>query len=186
MREVFIPTERLVLRTVGTAFAARVLDYQRRNREFFRPWRPADSEAFFTLEAQQERLQHDRRLRRQGLGVRLWVFDRADRRFATVIGDIGLSNIVRGAFQSCHLGYEIDEICTGRGLMTEALRGAIGYAFEELHLHRVEANIMPRNARSLRVVENLGFRGEGLAPAYLRINGVWEDHLHFALLNEKW
>ena len=71
-----------------------------------------------------------------------------------------------------------------RGYITEALRCAIEYAFAQLKLHRIEANIIPRNARSRRVVEKLGFEPEGLARKYLKINGVWEDHLHFVIFND--
>ena len=101
-----------------------------------------------------------------------------------VIGDLTFNNIVRGAFQSCHLGYKIDGRQLNQGFMTEALRCAIAYVFSELKLHRIEANIMPRNARSRRVVEKLGFVQEGLARKYLKINGAWEDHFHYVLLND--
>jgi ribosomal-protein-alanine N-acetyltransferase len=68
--------------------------------------------------------------------------------------------------------------------MTEAIRKGIEIVFQECGLHRIEANILPRNLRSLRVAEKLGFVNEGLSRRYLCINGVWEDHIHMALLNE--
>jgi ribosomal-protein-alanine N-acetyltransferase len=67
--------------------------------------------------------------------------------------------------------------------MTEALERAISFAFEDMRLHRIEANIMPKNARSIRVVEKLGFVNEGLSRKYLKIAGSWEDHIHYVLLN---
>ena len=70
--------------------------------------------------------------------------------------------------------------------MTEAVRAAADIAFTDLDLHRIEANIMPRNGASLRVAEKAGFYHEGLALKYLRINGVWEDHIHMVLLRELW
>jgi [ribosomal protein S5]-alanine N-acetyltransferase len=176
-------TERLALRTIDHTFAARCLDYVARNREFFTAWNPAVDEAFYTLAFQEDRLRLDRELRSQGRAVRLWLFKRDDRAFERIVGDLAFSNIVHGAFQSCHLGYKIDGAESGRGLMTEALARAIGLAFEELKLHRIEANIMPRNARSRRVVEKLGLVNEGLSRKYLKIAGVWEDHLHYVLLN---
>lgn len=69
--------------------------------------------------------------------------------------------------------------------MTEAVEAVVNHAFQELHLHRIEANIMPRNRASLRVVEKLGFRNEGVSREYLKINGKWEDHIHMVLLNEE-
>lgn len=102
-----------------------------------------------------------------------------------MIGDLAFSNIVRGSFQSCHLGYKLDQAENGQGYMTEALTCAIRFAFEELHLHRIEANIIPRNLPSIRLVQRLGFVDEGLSRKYLKIQGVWEDHRHFALLNSE-
>jgi ribosomal-protein-alanine N-acetyltransferase len=67
--------------------------------------------------------------------------------------------------------------------MTEAVAAVVELAFGPLQLHRVEANIIPRNMPSRRVVEKLGFVNEGLSPKYLKINGVWEDHMHYVVLN---
>ena len=69
------------------------------------------------------------------------------------------------------------------GMMTDALKRAIRFAFEDMKLHRIEANIMPHNTRSISVVEKLGFVNEGLSRKYLKIAGKWEDHLHYVLLN---
>jgi ribosomal-protein-alanine N-acetyltransferase len=181
--DIILHTDRLVLRTIDHTFAARRLDYVARNREFFEAWNPAVDETFYTLAFQASRLKLDCELRSQDRAVRLWLFKRDDRAFERVVGDLAFSNIVRGAFQSCHLGYKIDGAESSQGLMTEALARAIRFAFEQLKLHRIEANIMPRNARSRRVVEKLGFVDEGLSRKYLKIAGVWEDHLHYVLLN---
>lgn len=176
-------TDRLTLRVIGPPFAERVLDFYVRNREFLREWSPAPAAEFYTLAFQRERLEADLELIRRGQLLRLWLFRREDAAFATAIGSVAFNNIVRGSFQSCHLGYQIDQAAINRGLITEALRRAIAYAFDELQLHRVEANVMPRNARSRRVVEKLGFVDEGLSRKYLKINGVWEDHIHYVMLN---
>lgn len=180
-----LTTERLLLTTLEPADAERVLSYLVRNRAFQQEWSPRADDAFYTVAAQAERLAREQDRRHQGLGLRFHLFKRSDPARATVIGDLALSNIVRGAFQSCHLGYHMDERELNRGYITEALRRVIAYAFDELRLHRIEANIMPRNARSIRVVEKLGFSPEGLARKYLKINGVWEDHIHFVLLNDE-
>ena len=76
------------------------------------------------------------------------------------------------------MGYKLDAALCGQGYMTEAVQKLSEIAFKELGLHRIEANIMPRNAASLRVAEKAGFYREGLALKYLNINGVWEDHIH--------
>jgi [ribosomal protein S5]-alanine N-acetyltransferase len=179
-----LQTERLTLKVLDPSFADRVLDYVIRNRAFFKEWSPAVDETFYTPAFQHERLQRDIELLDNGSALRLWIFKKEDLTFQRVIGDFAFSNIIRGAFQSCHLGYKIDELELNSGFMTEALRRGIDLAFDDLALHRIEANIMPRNKRSIRVVEKLGFVNEGLSRKYLKINGAWEDHLHYVLLND--
>lgn len=101
-------------------------------------------------------------------------------------GEINLSSIQRGPFQNAYVGYWVDEERAGQGLMPEALVVLARFAFEELHLHRLQISIIPRNAASRRVVEKLSLRTEGVAERYLEINGVWEDHVRYALTAEEW
>ena len=101
-----------------------------------------------------------------------------------LIGKISLTNVVWGGFCSAFLGYKLDADHTGRGYMSMAVEMLVRYAFEELRLHRIEANVMPRNAASLRVLEKNDFVNEGFSKYYLRINGIWEDHIHMVKLND--
>lgn len=101
-------------------------------------------------------------------------------------GEINLSSIQRGAFQSAYVGYWIDQRRAGHGYVPEALVMLARFAFEELGLHRVQVAIIPRNQSSHRVVEKLGLRNEGVAVRYLEINGVWEDHVRYGLTAEEW
>ena len=101
-------------------------------------------------------------------------------------GEINLSIVQRGPFQSAYIGYWIDEAHGGRGFMPEALVVVCRSAFEDLHLHRVQISIIPRNRSSRRVVEKLQIRDEGVAERYLEINGVWEDHIRYAMTAEEW
>lgn len=96
---------------------------------------------------------------------------------AEVIGACNLTDIVWGAFQSSHLGYSLDSKRQDQGLMTEALRLLIAYAFEEIKLHRIEANYMPTNERSAKVLRRLGFDINGYARDYLFLDGAWRDHV---------
>jgi ribosomal-protein-alanine N-acetyltransferase len=180
-KPIVLTTDRLLLRTLDQAQAQQALDYFAGNEEFRRPWSPATAPDFLTLGCQEQRLADGHALARDGQAFRLWIFPRED--FDRVIGFVALSNIVRGAFQSCHFGYEIDGRFGGQGLMTEAAGAVVEWAFEGLDLHRIEANIMPRNARSIRVVQKLGFVWEGRSPRYLRIGGVWETHDHYVRLH---
>ena len=101
-------------------------------------------------------------------------------------GEINLSGISRGASQSATLGYWIDERQAGHGYMPESCVLVFGFAFEELALHRIQVSIIPRNVKSRRVVEKLGLREEGIAKGYLEIDGVWEDHICYAITAEEW
>jgi len=97
-------------------------------------------------------------------------------------GYAGLSNIVRGAFQSAHLGYYAFAGCERQGLMKAGLRLVLREALGPMGLHRVEANIQPDNLASLALVRSLGFQREGFSPRYLKIRGRWRDHERWALL----
>jgi len=103
-----------------------------------------------------------------------------------LVGEINLSGVQRGPFQSGHIGYWVDEAMAGKGIAPEALLVLLRFAFEELRLHRIEVAIVPRNVRSHRVVEKAGLRKEGVALRYLQIRGVWEDHVIYAITAEEW
>jgi ribosomal-protein-alanine N-acetyltransferase len=101
-------------------------------------------------------------------------------------GEINLTAVQRGPFQSAYVGYWIDEKHAGNGYMPEALVVLAQFAFDELQLHLIQISIIPRNSASRRVVEKLGIRDEGIAARYLEINGVWEDHIRYAITTEEW
>ena len=98
------------------------------------------------------------------------------------MGVINLNEIVRGCFQSAYLGYYIGAPYAGQGYMREALMLVSEYAFHDLELHRLEANIQPQNLVSIALARSVGFRYEGYSPRYLKINGEWCDHERWAVL----
>ena len=175
-------TERLELRIIDKTYAPVILDYYSRNIEFLEEWEAVKSEEFYTIEYQENQLERESKLMEEGNSLRLWLFKKGDT--SRAIGCVGFNNVVRGAFLSCHLGYKLDKDEINKGFITEGINRGIEIVFKEMGLHRIEANIMPKNKRSLRVVEKLGFYNEGLALKYLKINGKWEDHIHMVLLNE--
>ena len=177
-----LETERLLLRVLDEFSADVVLDFHQRNREFFEPWDPIKTPEFFTLGYQEELLRLELERMKRGEMCKVWLCKKADP--TLIIGMVSLNNIIRGAFQSCHLGYKIDQAHQNQGYMTEAVKAIVDFGFQTLALHRIEANIIPINTSSLRVVKKLGFTPEGLAKQYLKINGKWQDHLHMVLLNE--
>ena len=102
------------------------------------------------------------------------------------VGEINLSSVQRGPYQNAYVGYWIDLAVAGHGYTPEAFVVLCRFAFEDLALHRLQASIIPRNRASHRVVEKLGLRSEGVAARYLEINGVWEDHVRYAITAEEW
>jgi len=143
-------------------------------------WSPPATPAFFTEEFWRERLAVAVEEFQAGRAAR-FVLQPKGPADGPVIGACNYTNIVRGPFQACHLGYQIARSHEGRGLMTEALRATNAFAFEALRLHRIMANYRPENGRSARVLERLGFVREGLARDYLFIDGAWRDHVLTAL-----
>jgi len=103
-----------------------------------------------------------------------------------LVGEVSLGSVQRGPFQSAFVGYWIDESHAGNGYVPEAVVLTLRYAFEELELHRVEAVIVPRNDRSRRVARKLELREEGVSERFLQIQGVWEDHVRYAITREEW
>jgi ribosomal-protein-alanine N-acetyltransferase len=176
-----VETDRLFLWPSDENFAPMVLDFYVRNREHLKQWEPEKDDAFYTLERQINDLAIAASEQREGRALRLWMFKKDEPR--RIIGSVSFGNVVFGAFLSCFLGYKLDKDETGCGYMAEAVKRGIGLMFGEWGLHRIEANIMPKNRRSLAVVQRLGFENEGLSPKYLRINGSWEDHIHMVLRN---
>ena len=170
-----LSTPRLRLLPAEPAFARAMLEHQLRNRAHFAPWDPTPGEAFYTELYWEMQLRQRARDWENGSGARflLTTPDQPQR----VIGTVSLSNIVRGVFQACHLGYGIDQAHQGQGLMREALQALIAFAFDELKLHRIQANYQPQNQRSAAVLRRLGFVIEGEARDYLFLNGAWRDHV---------
>lgn len=173
-------TDRLLLRTLEASDLPILKDYLVRNRPFLSEWEPIRTEEHFKDETLMGIIQNEAIGNENKTLLSLYLFPRDEEK---IIGNVVLSNIVRGPFQSCFLGYKLDEMAINKGFITEAVKKVIEIAFETYELHRIEASIMPKNIRSIRVVEKLGFEYEGLSKKYLKINGEWEDHAHYAILN---
>ena len=178
-------TQRLVLRPPRTTDVTELRRLLRANHEHLKPWNPAPppGEDPSSITEVSKTVLRQRREWKLGRGYVLMVAERE--RPSTLIGKIALSGIMRGAMYGAYLGYWMSEDAQGRGYVTEALRAVLDFAFGPAGLHRVQAAIMPRNIRSLRVIEKLGFRREGYAERYLQIAGKWEDHIVFARTREE-
>ncbi|MCD0247649.1 GNAT family N-acetyltransferase [Xanthomonas melonis] len=158
---------------------AAVAEYHARNRAHLADAMPLRPKAFYTAEgwrrlciAYRNSVPGERELQLVLLAAQ------------QVIGTVGFTQIQRGAFQACHLGYGLDASHQGRGLMQWAARQGIAFVFGPLGLHRVMAQYVPENVRSAQVLARLGFQIEGRARRYLQLNGIWRDHVLTSLLRE--
>lgn len=151
------------------------------NRNFLQPFEPQFTDHHYTLAGQREVIRKVMDQWETGASYGFGVYDRDTDQ---LIGRVNLSNVSRGAWQNCTIGYFLDQECLGKGYMTEAVRLACGFAFQQAGLHRIEASVMPRNTPSIRVLEKVGFQYIGLSKHHLKINGVWEDHHLYSLTAE--
>ena len=177
-----LDSRRLYLRTPATHDYVGWAELRALSRERLVPWEPAWSRDELTRSAYRRRLRHYQRDLRDETGFAFFIFRREDQR---LVGGLSLSNIRRGVTLAVTLGYWIGAPFHNRGYMTEAVDTVLPFVFGTLWLHRIEAACLPSNQSSIRVLEKCGFEREGLARRYLRINGVWQDHLLYAALAEE-
>jgi ribosomal-protein-alanine N-acetyltransferase len=175
-------TERLMLKVLDETASDKILDYSLRNKDFFESWEPKRDQEFYTYNFQSKQLKDDLEYIRNKHMLKLWIFKKDN--LNRVIGQVTFYNIVPYAFLSCHLGYKSDKEEQNHGFITEAVKKGIDIMFTEYRMHRIEAHVMPNNKPSLSVLKKIGFIDEGIAHKFLDINGVWEDHIHMALINE--
>ncbi|WBB67795.1 GNAT family protein [Micromonospora sp. WMMD812] len=152
----------------------------RANRDFLAPWEPIRSAGYFTVKGQRGVIRADLEQYEQGAKLPHLVVDDSGR----VVGRITLNGIVRApSFLSCSLGYWVGAADNGRGLATTAVREIVRVAFDELGLHRVQAETLLHNVGSQRVLERNGFVQFGVAPSYLNIAGKWQDMAMYQVVN---
>ena len=151
------------------------------SRDHLVPWEPVWPRDDLTRSAYRRRLRHYAREARDDHGYAFFVFDQSSGRLT---GGLTLSNVRRGVTQSAMLGYWMGAPYAGHGIMTNAVACLMPFVFQDLRLHRLEAATQPNNPASIRVLEKNGFEREGYARRYLKINGVWQDHLFYGLLGD--
>ena len=144
-------------------------------------WEPLWARDELARSAFRRRLRQYQREMRDDQGYAFLIFREAD---DCLLGGLTISNVRRGVAQSASIGYWMGLPHIGQGLMTDAVRATVPFAFSTLGLHRLEAACLPHNAPSSRVLLKVGFKREGTARRYLKINDVWQDHDLFALLHD--
>lgn len=176
-----LETERLRLSVLRKSEASRVNAYFVKNRDFHKKYSQTHTEDYFTVSMQRKYLAYDYNSFLDGTLVPLWI---TLKETGEIIGRVSFFNFAFGGMMSCACGYHLDKDHTGKGYMTEALKGAMAFVFDEYKLHRIEAFIVPDNEPSLNLVKRCGFHYEGRRISYMHINGRYRDHDAFYVLED--
>ncbi|MBS4172192.1 GNAT family protein [Bacillus sp. FJAT-49736] len=172
----------IYIKLLEVSDAEEMVKLENQNRDFFQLYTPLRDERFYTIEGQVERIQKYISQANQDSCFSFGIFLSENNH---LIGNVTLSEIARGNYQSCWIGYYLDKKHNGKGYMTESVKLAVQFGFNELKLHRIEAGVMPHNKGSIKVLEKAGFHREGIAKENVKINGKWEDHLTLAIVNNR-
>ena len=173
--------ERVMLRMPVSSDYPEWAKLRHESRAFLEPWEPTWAPDELEKSAWRFRLRRYREDFSRGTTIAFFIFDAKS---GALLGGVTLGNIRHGVSKSGHIGYWIGEKYAGQGYMGDALRLLARHAFENMRLHRIEAACIPGNRRSIRVLEKAGFTREGLLRSYLKINGDWQDHYLYALIED--
>jgi ribosomal-protein-alanine N-acetyltransferase len=174
--------KRIYLQILEESDSEEQLHLNIKNRDYFKHYLFTVDDSYYTIEKQREMLNETKKLLEQGQKYLFGVFLKESNK---LIGNVIITDVIRGSLQSCNLGYYLDQTYNGKGYGTEAVRLGLEYVFSDLKLHRIEAKVMPKNKGSIRILEKLGFQQEGLCRKNAFINGKWEDHFLYSLLAEE-
>ncbi|WP_312094304.1 GNAT family protein [Niallia sp.] len=153
-----------------------------RNRDFFKDYSIGRKEEFYTLDFQKQLIKTWKENEKKDIDYHFGIFLKES---DSLIGSVNLYMVRREPAHNAIVGYVLDQAENGKGYMTIAVKQLVDYAFNNLHLHRLEAGVMPHNLGSIRVLEKAGFHKEGIAKSNVKINGQWKDHQILAIINPK-
>lgn len=172
----------IILRPIKLRDKAEWTRVRARNAQWLQPWEASNPSSQGDLPSYAAMVRSLNEQARQATALPFLITEQVQGQAKPIIvGQLTVSSIMWGSAMMATLGYWVDQGRAGRGIVPTAVALATDYCFKNLGLHRMEINIRPENGPSLRVVEKLGFRDEGLRPRYLHINGQWADHRSFAL-----
>ncbi len=174
-------TERLVLTISHPRLAEQVCRFNIENRKALADTEPTRPKEYYTFSGMRSILKEEDKASKKCQEFRFWISEKGS---DEIIGTVCITNIIFGSVKSCYLSYKISAAEQGKGYATEAVSEVVDFAFKILQLHRIESYVMPKNTKSRRVMEKLNFEFEGISKRCLEVNGVWQDHMRFSLLNE--
>ena len=177
-----IYTDRLFLRRPKLSDFDQWADLRQMSADFLQPYEPRWTDDELSRGSFKARLRRQEADINSGRGLPWFLLENTPT--PRLLGGLTLSNIRRGVAQTATLGYWMGEPFAGKGYMSQAVKAVCAAAFETHRLHRIEASTVLKNARSQGLLEKCGFKREGVAKSYLKINGQWEDHILFARIND--
>ena len=175
-------TERLILKVLTPDYAKEVCDFLSDNSIIFEKYESALPTNYYTPEHQSVILSCELKLALKTSTIRYYVFEKSNP--DKIIGTVCLHDIRQSAYSCCEIGYKFDQNYWHKGYATEAVTMGVSIAFAALGLHRVYARVLPDNTSSIRLLERISFVNEGVERQCVRINGIWQDHLRFSIINE--
>ena len=178
-----IRSSRLLLKEAEVANVEEILKFLNDNKDYHASFEPIRPESYYSAKYWVDRIQNEIAPNYGNVDAPLQLFISKLSEPNEIIGFLNFANIVRGAFQACHVGYMLAENAQGNGYMAESLEAAIHFMFTERNFHRIMANYMPNNEKSGKLLQKLGFQKEGVAKDYLRIQGEWRDHVLTSIIN---
>ena len=183
MIELELQTKRLYLRTPHKKMLRVIVSFNNRNKDRFKVWEGELGKDYFTEMYQKRLIKAERKSQHRSDSLCFYIFEEMTN---FLVGKISVYSIAFGNASNAVLGYKLDKDVEGRGYMKEALERVIEFMFDEVNLHRLEINLLERNVRSKNLAESLGFTLEGESKEFMEINGQWEDHLRYVLINKRW
>lgn len=175
-----LKTKRTLIDVPRSGDTQALLSFINENKAHLAPWEPTRDKHYYTKANVQNLINGYQTHFHNQSAYHFAAFDFERRE---IMAMCNFTNVVRGPFQACYLGYCVAEKYQGQGIMSEVVEAGLDYVFNELKLHRVMANYIPHNTKSAQLLTRLGFEKEGLAKRYLKINGTWQDHVLTAKFN---
>ena len=180
---IVLDTDRLILKTSNKKMLDDIYKFHKKNAEFWKPWEAKTSEEDHTKNYYRFLIRAEKKERRAFNGLYFWIYLRDEDK---LIGKVAVFGIHQGNLSNCMIGYKLGEEHVGQGYMHEALSKVTQFMFDKIKIHRIEINILPRNIRSIRVAERLGFSLECESREFMEVNGVWENHLRYVKINDNY
>ena len=176
-----LTTSRLLLQVENSSKAGEVLSFYLKNRELFEQFEPTRPESFYTLDYQTASMNYEYNAAIKGKSLRYYIYLKEQPN--QIIGSVNFSQIMHGPFSRAAIGYKLDADYHGYGYASEACQAAITVIFSDYKIHRLDARVAPNNTPSIKLLERIGFRFEGIEYQGVEVNGTFKDHYRYGLIS---